>query len=192
MSRAQAKKNSKLPGSSFYKYLSNETDPTADQIRKLCKNLKISADELLGIEGDYVSVRILEVKIDGHGKAKLVGTDKVTKEIHFRSDWLFKRDNRDPERVREEIFAFQADHATMKPIEKGDMILVDGKDTREQKGAKFLVLIGASAAIVTLVPRLNSEIRMTSEDGEVEDIPKEDFGARVKVEGKVLWRGGLV
>jgi hypothetical protein len=179
-----------IPIKTLYNYIGEEpADVPSSNLAKLCKALNADANDLLGVEGAYVSVPLRRVHIDERGKAKLVDTDRL---IHFRSDWLSKQDDRTWEDFRAQIFAFQADHAAMAPIQKGDVILVDGGTTHEQKGAKFLVLIGGGAAIVTLAPRLNSEIRMVGEDGETEDIPRVDFGARVKVSGRVLWRGGAV
>lgn len=160
--------------------------PSAIHIRKLCRGLRIDANEFLDLRGEYVPVPFRKVSKTLRG-AELLPVFNGTREIHFRADWLEKKDRR-----LEDIFAFDVDPGmALDRVLGRDVVLIDSTDKRPQEGSLFLVIVGTSIGIKRLESEPKGKLAIWGRSEEPIRVRWVDLaGERIAIAGRVIWRGG--
>lgn len=167
--------------------------PGADVFARLCVVLRVDANELLGIEGEYVPVKLYAAKASG-GHGRVIESEEAVKELHFRRDWLASQG-----RSREQVGAVTVDGTSMHPnVKDGDVVLFDKSDTRIQEGAAYVVRVSESLSVKELFheddPPGSLGAWGRNDRGEryrffgIE--PKDLKSQQKQIVGRVFWRGG--
>lgn len=160
---------------------------------RLCRELKVSADELAQIEADFVAIKLHTAKLAG-GRGRLVATEDEPKEIKFRREFI-EGERKDPK----QIGAMKLEgHSMRGVIENGDVVAFDQADTAIREGAVFVIRVGGHAGdepelTCKYVRRTENGFEAFGTDWKPGDEPTYRWSkneTKCQIVGRVFWRGG--
>lgn len=189
---AELAKRSKIAGSQIYEYLNGEKAPGLRVLSKLCEALNADANDLLGVGGQFVPVSLYPEKVSGGHGREIEPTEEATKDLHFRRDWLEKKN-----RARGSLGAFAVEGSSMAPhVAHRDIVLFD-KSQKTGEGV-FVVRVGGALSVKRVQPQTSGEILLWGKDDLLHDklfdkiTPADLKEKRAEIVGRVFWRGGEV